>query len=419
MSTPTAVSRLADGLHLCNDIAGRVLASQDAVPYGSTLRVAVLYREATGWAALAAFMRMFTRSLDLVAKERNLELGILAPRDESGKHAVPQHLPGRRWFMLPASGGRGALEASAAHHDIHVVIELFGTPPQIPGVGVVSWITDFQHLHLPQFFTTQEYKDREENFQQRAQNSNFILLSSQAAKTDYDATLSHASEKAWVAPFPSSLVFEELPSGEPRDIVRQYHLPEKFLLVANQYWAHKNHGVVIEALGKLAAEGVRIPAVFTGLPSDYRDPSNAPTSRILQSIAQQGLAGQVVPLGQVPFAHLQQLMRCAALVIQPSRFEGWSTVVQDIKALGRPLMCSDLPVHREQAPMALGHFGCDAPEALATYLRSHWPHLAAGPDLAQESRSLAAERAFAHTYGLRLADLCRRAFEVATTRRPA
>jgi glycosyltransferase involved in cell wall biosynthesis len=398
---------------------GTVLASRTAAPHGAPLRVAVLYREATGWAALASFMRMFTRSLALVANERNIELGILAHRDESGKHGVPQHLPGGRWFMLPASGGRGALEASAVHHDIHVIIELFGTPPKIPGVGVVSWITDFQHLHLPQFFTAQEYKDREENFQQRAANSDFILLSSQAAKADFDATLSHAAEKAWVAPFPSSLVFEDLPAGDPRDIVRQYHLPEKFILVANQYWAHKNHGVVIEALGKLAAEGLRIPAVFTGLPSDYRDPSNAPTSRMLQGIAQQGLAGQVVPLGQVPFAHLQQLMRCAALVIQPSRFEGWSTVVQDIKALGRPLMCSDLPVHREQAPRALGHFGCDAPDALGTYLRTHWPHLTAGPDPARESQSLAAEREFAHAYGLRLADLCQRAFEVASARRPA
>ena len=416
LSTRTAASRLADELQRCSALAEKLI---EKPPLGSPLRVAVLYREATGWAALAAFMRMFTRALALVAVERNIELGVLAQRDEAGRHPVPQQLPGMRWFMLPASGGRGALEASAAHHGIQVVIELFGTPPSIPGVGVVSWITDFQHLHLPQFFTSAELKDREENFQQRAQNSDFVLLSSHAAKVDYDATLSHAAEKAWVAPFPSSLVFEDLPAGDPTEIVRQYHLPEKFILVANQYWAHKNHAVVIDALGQLAAEGLRIPTVFTGLPSDYRDPSNAPTSRMLQGIAQQGLAGQVVPVGQVPFSHLQQLMRSAALVIQPSRFEGWSTVVQDIKALGRPLMCSDLPVHREQAPMALGHFGCDEPAVLAALLKAHWPHLAAGPDPAQEARSLENERQFAHAYGLRLADLCHRAFEVATARRPA
>lgn len=383
------------------------------------LRVGLIFRESSAWAAQATFLNMFAHSLAQVADEASIELGIVTPRDENGQHRVPPHLPGGRWFQLPAKGGRSSLQATIDHHKLDVVIDLFGVPNALPTAGVITWIADFQHVHLPQLFSAQEIKDRDESFQKKTTASHFILLSSHAAKADYDAALPHAADMGFVAPFPSSLVFGSLPEGDPSEIVRLYHLPEKFLLVANQYWSHKNHEVLLQALGQLAASGLRIPAAFTGLPADYRDPSNSPTSRMLQSIARLGLAGQVVPLGQIPFPHLQQLMRSAALVVQPSRFEGWSTVVQDIKALDRPLMCSDIPVHREQTPQALGHFACDDPSSLAAMLAAHWPALAAGPDPAQESRGLEKERLFAREHGLKIAALCRRAFEVASARRQA
>ena len=68
-------------------------------------------------------------------------------------------------------------------------------------------------------------------------------------------------------------------------------------------------------------------------------------------------------------------MRAAALIIQPSFFEGWSTSIEDSKALGRPLVCSDIPVHREQVPDALGFFDPMKPEILADLLAKIYPDL--------------------------------------------
>jgi len=42
------------------------------------------------------------------------------------------------------------------------------------------------------------------------------------------------------------------------------------------------------------------------------------------------------------------LMKNAQAVIQPSLFEGWSTVVEDAKALNQTLIVSDIAVHKEQ-----------------------------------------------------------------------
>jgi glycosyltransferase involved in cell wall biosynthesis len=42
------------------------------------------------------------------------------------------------------------------------------------------------------------------------------------------------------------------------------------------------------------------------------------------------------------------IMKGARAVVQPSLFEGWSTVVEDAKAMNQFVIASDLEVHKEQ-----------------------------------------------------------------------
>ena len=55
-------------------------------------------------------------------------------------------------------------------------------------------------------------------------------------------------------------------------------------------------------------------------------------------------------------------MRKAMAVIQPSLFEGWSTVVEDARALGKPMILSDFPVQIEQDPPSSDYFERNNPE---------------------------------------------------------
>jgi glycosyltransferase involved in cell wall biosynthesis len=70
-------------------------------------------------------------------------------------------------------------------------------------------------------------------------------------------------------------------------------------------------------------------------------------------------------LGKIPFDHLVGLMRHATAFINPSHFEGWSTSVEEAKSMGKQILLSDLPVHREQCPDRAFFFSPDDPEALA------------------------------------------------------
>ena len=145
---------------------------------------------------------------------------------------------------------------------------------------------------------------------------------------------------------------------------------------------------------------------MTGLPSDYRDPANRTVSRVLQCIAKAGLGGQVVVLGQVPYEDLVELMTCAEVIIQPSRYEGWSTSVEDAKALGVPLLCSDIQVHREQA-MSFGSrfFKTDDADSMAEVLVDLWGS-ARRPTAKETERALEKARDRAELYGFGLVEAC-------------
>jgi hypothetical protein len=66
--------------------------------------------------------------------------------------------------------------------------------------------------------------------------------------------------------------------------------------------------------------------------------------------------------------------------VQPSLFEGWSTVVEDARVLGRRLLLSDIPVHREQNPAGAEYFEPENVEALAALMERAWRDWPSGPD---------------------------------------
>jgi glycosyltransferase involved in cell wall biosynthesis len=165
-------------------------------------------------------------------------------------------------------------------------------------------------------------------------------------------------------------------------VQRNYNLPDRFFLVANQFWTHKNHLLVLQALKQLSKCGLRPTVVFTGNLHDYRAPGHM--DKILQEIHQLAIHSQVILLGVVPRGHYLQLMRRCLAVIQPSLFEGWSTIVEDARALGKPLLLSDLDVHLEQNPPDAEYFARHSVENLAALMKQKWQHLAPGPDLEAE-----------------------------------
>jgi glycosyltransferase involved in cell wall biosynthesis len=375
-----------------------------------------------GWTAGSTFTRTLATSLAAAADGAGIEVAILSAGDASREGRSPRviPLPPRRQSgaeaRLRSLVGRPAAPSPirvARSHGLSVVVVPFFVPRWTRELAVVGWVPDFQHVHLPELFDEEELRRRNREYRALAERAALVLLSSEDALADFRSFVPASADKGRALPFPSRFAFEP-PRGAETPARERFNLPLKFALVVAQMWRHKNHQLVLDALRILRMRDVRIPVVVAGLPADYRDPTNAVLSRLLQTIAEVPLRDQVTLLGLVSDDDLVSLVRAAAVVLQPSRFEGWSTVVQDSKALGRPLLCSDIAVHREQAPQALGFFDPESPEDLAELLAATWPELTAGPDLDLEEAALAEERRFARDHGERLLAICREAYAVKT-----
>jgi glycosyltransferase involved in cell wall biosynthesis len=75
-------------------------------------------------------------------------------------------------------------------------------------------------------------------------------------------------------------------------------------------------------------------------------------------------------LGVIPRQDMMVLLAHSGGVLNPSRFEGWSTTVEEAKALGKALMLSDIAVHREQVAGRRDAqlYGTEEPAVLADML---------------------------------------------------
>jgi glycosyltransferase involved in cell wall biosynthesis len=268
-----------------------------------------------------------------------------------------------------------------------------------------SWIPDFQHHFLPQLFPKQDVKHRNLYFAEIASTANHIFLSSSTAQKHFQRFYPGAKAITHVMPFCSTLP-DEIYTGDPLSIQREYYLPDRFFLVSNQFFQHKNHLLIFEALNLLRRHSIHPNVVCTGCLYDQREPHYQ--DRILQTIHRLGLAGQVYLLGLIPRFHQLQLMRRSLAVIQPSLFEGWSTVVEDAKSLGKRILLSDLEVHREQNPPSVAFFPPDSARDLAKHIAAAWESAVPGPDLAGEAAAQTAQQQTRSDFGSRFLDTVRR-----------
>jgi glycosyltransferase involved in cell wall biosynthesis len=240
----------------------------------------------------------------------------------------------------------------------------------------LAWIADFQHRHLPSMFSKSNYYWRDIGYWALSHCATRLMVSSQDAKRDCEAFYSKSSGRVDAIPFAVKMDLGGNVSAlhAIRDL---YELPNKFYFLPNQFWKHKNHLNVLRALKLIKERGEDIVVVASGNPKDGRNPDHPP--QILDFVKYYGLEDRFIFLGLIPFAHILPLMRLAAGVVNPSFFEGWSTSVEEAKAVGAPVLLSDIAIHREQTAGEAVYFDPTNPESIANVLANEWPGLISGP----------------------------------------
>jgi hypothetical protein len=309
---------------------------------------------------------------------------------------VPAALSGRRTLARAGAillGRDAGLEHWLRARSIDVVFETTDFLGRRFGIPALTWMPDFQHCHLPAMFEPSRRWGREILYQLQTRCGRTVMLSSESARRDcelfYPASRGCTVVVRFAVPAPADPPHPTLAA--------RYALPAEFFYLPNQFWKHKNHRVIIEALALLRHQGSEIVAIASGNPSDVRHPAHYSELAARATALQLGTQWRV--LGMIPAADVRALMRASVAVINPSLCEGWSTTVEEAKSLQVPLVLSDLAVHREQAGEAAEFFApssaADAARALTSALarfRSlpRGPARPADPECEQRVRAFAA-----------------------------
>jgi glycosyltransferase involved in cell wall biosynthesis len=163
-------------------------------------------------------------------------------------------------------------------------------------------------------------------------------------------------------------IIEGLPEIPIATLLENYKLPPKYFMVSNQFHKHKNHKVIFEAIAQLKIRGVQVHVAITG-----RFPSE-PNSPYLQElhdlIHNHKLHENISLLGLIPRGDQLLLMKYAKAILQPSLFEGWSTVIEDAQSLQVPVLAADLKVNIEQLEEKGYYFSPHDASKLASLMES-------------------------------------------------
>jgi glycosyltransferase involved in cell wall biosynthesis len=272
----------------------------------------------------------------------------------------------------------------------------------------VGWYPDFQHVDLPEFFSRQEILVRTLQVKRMARNCALMVFSSQHAKNRFRQLHPDQAAKARVLNFVAHLPAQTLTTA-PAYVVEKYRLPEKFIYLPNQLWKHKNHLTAFRAVKILAERDERVSLVCSGNLGDLRNAGYK--EEVFRFVREQGLSDRIFILGMVDFADVYALIRQSICVLNPSLYEGWSTTVEETKTIGKPMILSDIEVHREQDPPATEFFEPKNAKLLAAAMEKIWRLYPAGPNRQMEEAAAqnypTQSKRFAQTF----ADICREAAE--------
>ena len=206
------------------------------------------------------------------------------------------------------------------------------------------WIPDFQEKYYPQFFSEKDLDFRENYNNKLVAENSPVIFSSETALADFKLFYPYANNITYLLPF--AVTLPDISSVNMEILKQQYSLNTSFFITPNQFFVHKNHKVIIEAAAIVKNNGYDCKFLFSGKDFEPRCPEYSQQLKVRINDLQ--LNDTIQFLGFLDRKVLLKLMSESIAVIQPSLFEGWSTVVEDAKALDKTIIASDLPVHVEQ-----------------------------------------------------------------------
>jgi len=376
-----------------------------------TLRIGIVTL-GEGWLGGLNYVLNAVEALASLPEEKRPSCSLVVRRQELGMmEAFASILPLVDQILVqgPASASE-RIRPIASFEDAFAYVDflypILATVLSDQDLPAASWIADFQHKRLPGFFSAGEIAARDRDFDLVARKARHVVFSSKTALSDFETFFPRSRAQKHVLRFVSAIKPEWL-RLDPAAVAARHGLPKSFFLCCNQFWAHKDHATAFRAMARLRDLGIDLPLACTGSAGDYRHPDYF--TNLMRQAEALGLNQRIIVLGELPREEQVALIRASLAMVQPSLFEGWSTVVEDARSLGKAIFLTDIPVHREQRPAHSVFFPPGDANALAEAMAKAAPELMAADRGAWEEAALRAMPARRRRFGFELEAIGRQA----------
>lgn len=208
----------------------------------------------------------------------------------------------------------------------------------LPNVPIVSIVYDVQFLIYPYFFSTEVQIERMQHFKRACEKASRLICISQFTQQSvlkYAPTLNKEHTTVIPIHIPSEWIQQEL-TENASELLSKYQLEfEKFLLYPANFWAHKNHKVLLTAFALFRKKHPlsSLKLVCTGAPETGQ-------AAIKSAAELMGIASYVVFPGYVSANDLRGLMLACKALIFPSLYEGFGIPIIEAMLLGKLVLCS-------------------------------------------------------------------------------
>ena len=282
------------------------------------------------------------------------------------------------WFiqrvLYKVFGSMTLINTLLRSYDIKILSHVWFTYKGRIPFRVIGWIPDFQYLHLPEFFPGIDVNEETRNNQNIISQSEIVILSSHNALEDFKSIVApEYKSRGTVLQFVSQTSnIVSLKTISLQNMEKKYGFKGKFFFLPNQFWVHKNHMLVLQAIRLLKDRGVEILVLCTGTLKDMRVKNTKYIDDIYDFVNNNNLQAQVKILGHIDYNEVLLMMKNSLAVINPSRFEGWSSSVEEAKSMGKQIILSDIGVHIEQNPLNGRYIDPDDAPGLSVILEEIW-----------------------------------------------
>lgn len=232
-------------------------------------------------------------------------------------------------------------------HKITVLCPCISAQEKDLTVPWIGYLYDFQYKYLPQFFSQEEIKNRGAHFDQMVHDANNIIVNSLSVKSDVHKFYPEAQSKITVLPF-TPLFNKRLLKGQFDVLKKKYGLPDRYFIISNQFWKHKDHLTAFRALQIVTSTLTQqIAIVCTGETGEFSQADFF--ASLKKEIQDLGIEDKVYFLGYISKEDQIQILLHSVALVQPTLFEGGpgGGATYDAIAFSKQAIISDIAINKE------------------------------------------------------------------------